>query len=43
MIESAVTLLALRGLQGTAFSDVLATIVRADEVVVMDADRTLVG
>jgi hypothetical protein len=26
-----------------AFSDVLATIVRADEVVAMDAERTLVG
>jgi hypothetical protein len=26
-----------------AFDDVLATIVRADEVVAMDAERTLVG
>jgi hypothetical protein len=26
-----------------AFSDVLATIVRADEVVAMDAERPLVG
>ena len=26
-----------------AFNDVLATIVRADEVVAMDADRSLVG
>ena len=26
-----------------AFNDVLATIVRADEVVAMDAERTLVG
>jgi hypothetical protein len=26
-----------------AFNDVLATIVRADEVVAMDAKRTLVG
>jgi hypothetical protein len=26
-----------------AFNDVLATIVRADEVVPMDAERTLVG
>ena len=26
-----------------AFNDVLATIVRADEVVAMDADRTLAG
>lgn len=26
-----------------AFSDLLATIVRADEVVALDAERTLVG